>query len=71
MNARNPGPKLRRIVAQRLDRFFSAWLAQLGAGTAALWERVERRLAGRGPSSLAGFSALDARFAAFANASAH
>jgi len=45
MSARNQGTQLRRIVAQRLDSFFSAWLAHLGAGTAALWERVERRLA--------------------------
>lgn len=45
MNARNQGARLRRIVAQRLDSFFSAWIAQLGAGTGALWERVERRMA--------------------------
>lgn len=45
MNARNQGTRLRRLVAQRLDSFFAAWLAQLGAGTSALWERVERRLA--------------------------
>jgi hypothetical protein len=46
MTARNQGTQLRRIVAKRLDRFFASWLAQLGAGTAALWEQVERRLAG-------------------------
>ena len=53
MNARNQGTKLRRIVAQRLDGFFSAWLAQLGAGTAALWERVEHRLAQAPPAGSA------------------
>ena len=51
MNARNQGPQLRRIVARRLDRFFSAWIAQLAAGTSALWERVERRLADAPPQS--------------------
>ena len=51
MNARNQGTKLRRLVAQRLDRFFVAWLEQLGAGTAALWEKVELRLARSAPNS--------------------
>lgn len=53
MNARNQGTRLRRIVAQRLDSFFAAWIQQLGAGTTALWQRVERRLAGSSPSEVA------------------
>jgi len=60
MNTRNQGNQLRRIVARRLDSFFTAWLQQLGTGTTALWERVERRLAGPVPREPADESAVAA-----------
>jgi hypothetical protein len=36
-------------VADRLRRFFAEWTAQLAAGTAEIWARVERRLAHKPP----------------------
>jgi hypothetical protein len=44
MNERNRRVALRRTVARRLSGFFTDWLAQLAAGSATLWERVERQL---------------------------
>jgi hypothetical protein len=45
MKPRNQdGIASRRAVAERLRRFFSDLTAQLAAGTAHLWERVEHRL---------------------------
>jgi len=47
MNQPSQRTVLRRIVSRQLDGFFAVWLAQLAAGSVALWERVERRLAER------------------------
>jgi len=47
MNEPSQRTVLRRIVSRQLDGFFAVWLAQLAAGSVALWERVERRLAER------------------------
>ena len=45
MKLRNPdGIASRRAVAERLRRFFSDLTGQLAAGSAELWERVQRRL---------------------------
>ena len=43
---RNPNDAaLRKVVTERLRRFFADLTAQLEAGTAEIWSRVERRLA--------------------------
>ena len=47
MNERDHRTVLRRTLSRRLEGFFNAWLAQLAAGSTALWERVERRLGER------------------------
>src|SRR5690349_1537765 len=47
MNAPRDDIALRRIVAQRINQFFTGWIAQLSAGSAALLEQVENRLAAR------------------------
>ena len=40
---------LRRAVANRLKRIFDAWTAELAAGTASIWDGVQRRLSGKAP----------------------
>ena len=45
MNARNSKDAAqRRAVTQRLRRFFADLTGQLGAGTAEIWNKVERRV---------------------------
>ena len=45
MNAKNSKDAAqRRAVTERLRRFFADLTGQLGAGTAELWNKVERRI---------------------------
>jgi hypothetical protein len=46
MKGRNPedAAALRRVVTQRLQRFFADLTTRLAAGTAEIWRKVERRL---------------------------
>ncbi|MEJ0077491.1 MAG: hypothetical protein WDO17_19050 [Alphaproteobacteria bacterium] len=45
MNPRDQGPiASRRAVAERLRRFFAELTTQLAAGSADIWERVQRGL---------------------------
>ena len=45
MDARNPKDAAqRRAVTERLRRFFADLTGQLGAGTAEIWSKVERRI---------------------------
>ena len=40
---------LRRAVANRLERTFDAWTAELAAGTSRIWDGVQRRLSEKAP----------------------
>jgi hypothetical protein len=45
---KNPdGFVLRRRVARHVRKFYAEWTAQLAAGTSAIWNQVEYRLAAR------------------------
>jgi hypothetical protein len=45
------GPAARKAVTERLRRFFAERTAQLAAGTAEIWSRVERQIAKKSPES--------------------
>ena len=45
------GPAARKAVTERLRRFFAERTAQLAAGTAEIWSRVERQIAKKSPQS--------------------
>ena len=50
MNARNSKDAAqRRAVTERLRRFFADLTRQLGAGTAEIWSKVERRITHQQP----------------------
>lgn len=51
MDRDDNGVALRRAVAERLQKFFADWTAQLAAGTAQIWDGVQRRLSERPPDA--------------------
>ena len=51
MDKDDNGVALRRAVADRLRAFFAGWTAQLAAGTAQIWDGVQRRLSEQEPEA--------------------
>ena len=51
MDRDDNGVALRRAAADRLRTFFADWTAQLAAGTAQIWDGVQRRLSEKEPEA--------------------
>jgi hypothetical protein len=51
MDRDDNGVALRRAVAERLRKFFTDWTAQLAAGTAQIWDGVQRRVSESPPDA--------------------